>query len=421
MSSRRARVKRATASRLPTTYIVILVVSLVSGGIVYAYNSGWLKPPGPGPTYAVTINAYCITEVAEVSVSISTDFGVEFTTPHTFTGLTGTHTFAVPSTDLSSHDFVKWDAGPTSLAITVSFAGTFTAQYEGGPPQPPVLVGTWEKRGKVLSDALGINEPNVIYEGNPQILTQQSRVYKMWYRVGWAVCSVDYAESIDGLTWVKYSGNPVLVGGFYPCPFVFKYNNQFYMYVHGGDWVRLNRYVSNNGLSWALDAANTLTCGSSGWDNHALGNLCVWVESGEWKMIYEANGLGGTGMWSLGFATSSDGKVWSKYSGNPVISSGGGCGGAYIIKSGGTYYMWYHGGGLPTEIYLATSTNLVSWATSPSPVLRRTELWEGSDSSEGQVADPTICVVGTTVWMWYCGVHRQVSGDQAIGAAILHP
>jgi len=80
--------------------------------------------------YDVTINAYCYTESAYVSVSITMDGSpTGYNTPHAFTGLTGAHTFTVPSTDANGHQFKQWSTGATSTTITVGSSGTYTAYY----------------------------------------------------------------------------------------------------------------------------------------------------------------------------------------------------------------------------------------------------------------------------------------------------
>jgi len=78
----------------------------------------------------VTIDAYCYTEATAVSVGITMDGNpTGFNTPHTFTGITGTHTFTVPDIDPSDHPFKQWSTGETSTTITVTTAGTYTAYY----------------------------------------------------------------------------------------------------------------------------------------------------------------------------------------------------------------------------------------------------------------------------------------------------
>jgi hypothetical protein len=87
------------------------------------------------PSYNVTINAYCLTERLDPHVSITMDgASTGFTTPHTFTSLVGTHTFAVPAQDSTGHSFMKWSTGAATLTITVSPhwpPATYTAYYEG--------------------------------------------------------------------------------------------------------------------------------------------------------------------------------------------------------------------------------------------------------------------------------------------------
>ncbi len=59
-----------------------------------------------------------------------------FSTPHIFTGLAGTHTFTVPSTDVNGIPFSSWDSGETSTTLTVNSFGTHTAQYGSPAPTP---------------------------------------------------------------------------------------------------------------------------------------------------------------------------------------------------------------------------------------------------------------------------------------------
>ena len=81
--------------------------------------------------YDVNIKAHCNTEGVDISVPITMDGSpTGYNTPHTFTGLTGTHTFTVPNTDPSGHPFKQWSTGSTSTTITVNTGGTYTAYYQ---------------------------------------------------------------------------------------------------------------------------------------------------------------------------------------------------------------------------------------------------------------------------------------------------
>jgi len=100
-------------------------------GLPLPWMAKFYKDTGT-PGYSVTITASDYLQ-GSVSVPITKD-GVStgYTTPHTFTGLTGTHTFTVPSTDSAGHPFSDWNTGWTDRTITVSSAGTYTANYRAG-------------------------------------------------------------------------------------------------------------------------------------------------------------------------------------------------------------------------------------------------------------------------------------------------
>jgi hypothetical protein len=79
--------------------------------------------------YSATIWSWCAIE-GWLSRPITMD-GVStgYSTPHTFMGLTGSHTFKVPSTDASGHTFYEWSTGWTGTTLTVTSAGVYTARY----------------------------------------------------------------------------------------------------------------------------------------------------------------------------------------------------------------------------------------------------------------------------------------------------
>src|ERR1700733_2615480 len=82
--------------------------------------------------------------------------------------------------------------------------------------QTPVAVDTiWHRVGVVLPDSTGyvqFAETSALYEGNPQILTGATKVFKNWFTYinGSGAVNVGYAESLDGINWVKYTSNPVI-------------------------------------------------------------------------------------------------------------------------------------------------------------------------------------------------------------------
>ena len=305
---------------------------------------------------------------------------------------------------------------------TEPVVGTFGTE-ENNINARPWPNGEWIQNSEpILTETGGTNEPQVIYDTDPQILTTETYVWKMWYRVGWSTVSIYYAESTNGINWTKYESNPVLdeTNNHY-CPFILKHEGVYYLYAGYGPWQGDTLYNSSDGISWSImnsgDPVIEVGTGSD-WDSYAIGNVAVLVNSsGVWNMIYEAYAVGS--YWKLGLATSIDGINWVKYGNNPVLSSTGASGGPSIIYLYDTYYMFFHGavsGGLPTEIYMSTSTDLIHW-TEREHILARVYDWEGVGSGVGQVADPDVIIVEGEIIMYYAGVTAQSLGNQKIGYA----
>ena len=123
---------------------VVYVGGLEAGGLIAVCAFGGQAPPS---TYSVTINAHCNTEGKDINVGITEDGLSAGFTPHTFTVLTGTHTFIVPNTDMEGHPFEQWDTGETGTVLTVSSDGTYTAYYQASAPPPTGCVITFSTTG----------------------------------------------------------------------------------------------------------------------------------------------------------------------------------------------------------------------------------------------------------------------------------
>ena len=294
---------------------------------------------------------------------------------------------------------------------------------------PTAYRGTWTNLTILFggdSQANGAaQEPTVIYEGNPQILTNYINVFKMWWRGNWnSPYTINYAESANGINWTQYSGNPLITGD-YAQPDVFHFGNTYYLYLETDSGLELCRFHSSNGINWVYDGI-VLTTGT--WDN-SLANAWIQYNSAkDWSMIYDGmDRETSTYVWMEGYATSTDGGMtWTKHSGNPVI----GFSGVWFGKYDGTYYFWgqytagypvYSDWGfnsnvttcciLPTDIGCATSKNLIYWNLNPkNPVVTRNMVGHQYDNNDGQVADPCLLETQGKIWMYFDAEPNQTTG-----------
>ncbi len=166
-------------------------------------------------------------------------------------------------------------------------------------------------------------EPAVIFDNT-------SQKYKMWYSAFHnGVYHIFYATSANGTTWTNHSSNPVLSPG----------------------------------------VAGT-------WDSYSVRSSTVLFKDGEYCFYYFATGvLSGI---RIGLAKSQDGIHWEKFQGNPILSPG--APGSWdantvyhpkVVHDGAKFYMWYAGSdGNYVRGGWATSADGKSWTKHPTnPVL----------------------------------------------------
>ena len=149
-----------------------------------------------------------------------------------------------------------------------------------------------------------------------------------------------------------------------------------------------------------------------------FGNRAVWKEAeNKWFMLQEC----GTseGVWEIFLYHGKSALEWEVGNGgNPLKtlqrhtrSMFGGChiatvDGQYTPKNSDSLYtIWYHAGAngnLPTDIYHATSADLMNWTVSPStPVL--SHRGTGAGFAYDQVADPSPLVAGHNAFIAFDG------------------
>jgi len=212
------------------------------------------------------------------------------------------------------------DTDTGKIGYATSTNGIEWIKYENNPVLVPGIQGEWDDSNADHACVLIIDN-----------------VYKMWYmgedensaRIG-------YATSSDGINWDKYAGNPVLDLGspgswdenevMHPCV-VFD-GNIYHMWYngYGQDVQRTGYATSEDGVNWTKHAGNpALTLGDPmAWDDYMLALSGVIFKDNEYKMWY----TGGDGTdedskyFRIGYATSPDGIIWSKYEDNPVLDIG---------------------------------------------------------------------------------------------------
>ncbi len=135
-------------------------------------------------------------------------------------------------------------------------------------------------------------------------------------------------------------------------------------------------------LSWnRIGNAPVLQVGPAGsWDSFYVIAGPVVVVGGIYRMLY--TGSSGSGAYSIGLATSTDGLNWTKNPTNPVITYGQS---PAVLYEDGQFRMWYTTPDRSSIIY-ATSQNGVTWNVSATnPALFAGPGWDASFISAGAV------------------------------------
>jgi hypothetical protein len=103
------------------------------------------SPVAYAATYDVTITALDDQEGGTAVLITMDGVPTGFTTAHTFTGLTGTHSFTVPITDSYGNAFGFWSTRWKNPTINVGSGGTYVAYYYPvGMAPHDVTINAWE-------------------------------------------------------------------------------------------------------------------------------------------------------------------------------------------------------------------------------------------------------------------------------------
>lgn len=238
--------------------------------------------------------------------------------------------------------------------------------------------------------------------------------YKMWYTAN-DPSHIGYATSVDGILWNKHAENPILAPGsvgewdeiFVGEPYVIKEDNQYKMWFFGRNadgFMQIGYATSTDGISWIKYAGNPVfMVGDAGsWEELEVGLPCIIHQGGTYKMWY--TGQDRSGNYAIGYATSPDGINWTRYGSNPIFTptigtwDEDGVYGSEVLFDGTTYRMWYSTP-IEWEIGYATSQNGIDWTkSSNSPILGAGSLGEWDEDG---VVFPSVLLDGGRYKMWY--------------------
>jgi outer membrane protein assembly factor BamB len=335
--------------------------TVVDGMVFVGSNDKSVYAFGP-PPYDVTLKACCITEGAGVNVQIAMDGSpTSYTTNHTFTGLTGTHTFTVPNVDASGHLFKQWGTGETGTTVTVTSNGTYTAYYE---ERWPMFHHDVSHTGYSTSTAPNTNQTLWNY-------TTGDRVFSSPAVVGGIV----YVGSRDGNVYALDASTGAKVWNYTT-----------------GSWVDSSPAVVG-GLVYVGSADQNVYClnaatGALVW-NYTTGG---WVDESSPAVVGGIVYVGSEDDNVYALDASTGAFVWNYTTGDQVLSSPAVVGGIVYVGSDHVYALNASTGALVWENYTHSVFNLFS-----SPAVAGGVVYVGS--SDGKVYALN-AATGAFVWSY---------------------
>lgn len=196
--------------------------------------------------------------------------------------------------------FMMWYTGTSSSGgiVSIGLATSTDGANWTKSASSPVLAGSgsgW--------DAIGVGAPCVILDGS---------VYKMWYSgidvIG--ATAIGYATSTDGINWTRSASNPVLTaagastweGTGLALPRVVLDGSFYRMWYTTAPRNGVGYASSVDGVSWTKFSGNPVVVpGPAAWENGNLWGACVILDGTTYKMWYGAEPTA-TGM-QIGYAT----------------------------------------------------------------------------------------------------------------------
>ena len=186
--------------------------------------------------------------------------------------------------------------GGSAISLAISADGIHWSKYSGNPLLTR-QAGTWE--------STNMHDPKVYFDG---------LAYTMFY-VGYDGnrARTGMATSVDGITWTRNSSNPILQegppgswdqGAALLNSFVF-HDGKFYVFYEGSFPIStlVGLATSTDGVTWTKYPGNPVFVGGSpgSWDSRIyIGSMRIRND----QLQYWYSGHGSSGGWQIGYATS---------------------------------------------------------------------------------------------------------------------
>ncbi len=316
-----------------------------------------------------------------------------------------------PKVIKEDNEFIMWYGGDDGSAnYKIGFATSLDGINWTKHPMNPILrpgpAGQWDEQYVIW--------PHILKEVN---------IYRMYYQSGGANYKIGYAESLDGINWTKLSDNPILNIGHDGTwdrlrvghPFVLKDGYEYKMWFSGHDgsrW-RIGFATGAYGSKFKKEPSNpVLNLGPLGsWDDYGIGAPSILYQNGTYKMWYVGT-EGGPNTDKIGYATSSDGLVWSKYYQNPVLKPSPPetwddtlVGYPSVIFNGAEYLMYYNAitfvGDPNGKIGIANSSDGINWIKYPlNPII---DLGPPGSWDDSSIHDCSVVYHDGLYRMWFTG------------------
>jgi len=276
-----------------------------------------------------------------------------------------------------------WDSGFTTAPVVLYNGNAYRMWYDGGHATAtgigyanstdgihwtkslgPVLLpgppGSW--------DSSQVQLGSVLWNGTMFLMA-----YRGENTTDFQNGAIGVAGSLDGISWVKYSGNPILTPGDVHAaigrPFALRWQITYNMWYSGkiaaSAPINIFYATSTNGITWTKWPSPVISPSSSpsAWDSGTVTSPSVVRVGLSFGLWY--TGLNQTGTTpQIGYATSTNGASWNKSS-TPVLSPGpmgswnsAGVEQADVVNGVNGYMMYYDG-------FNATSSPNIGLAFAP--------------------------------------------------------